>query len=736
MSCQIPRHVLQRVSDRKTRKLAVDESDPTSSDTDIMLDSKLDIIEDSQSPLKGYRDLFGEFIPYNTPVNSANNMAPKNKLVNKTQVKKKKNQSCEKNKKTNPKKRQPRIFPTPKIIKIMQNAQTELYSIMGHSSVSSSDSSREISVESNNNLNVSGIHHLLNSPTSSSKRNTNCEVLKGVFAFVDYKLNGGCCNKGIQDQLFKLGAQVEKTFNLKVTHIVFRDGNPKTYDKAIERNIPLVSARWVHNSRVANKILDPIDYPPVDIEKFKKPLGSTYNITKHNTLQQTVRLDKKDQMFKKKRDDLVKHVNNFPVYLDENNENSTISKTSKKQNPLIERIDSQKTNDNIITILSDQLCKVLNTNDSPMPNKNIDELYLPMSIKQLRKILTPSEKENKTPTKFDSDLVQIEDCLNLNSQARRRLRKLLFPTTELPNLTIDSDSDFPSPSPQKLRISAPAKLTSSKKQKNKINTVSQNKKFNNEKTPPTKRIDKNGLGWRIPTELRPKKKKNIPKGKSMQAEKTQTSVFSRNSSTVFETPQSSLADPVVLQKIACTGMKRSEVANIKLAIQNLGKFTFDDKVKPSTTYLITKSHADRTLNMVFAMAFGCYIVSEKWIHESNIIGKWIPHQPYLITNLSEPVKKFQARRQMFGSLLTFHIFDDAGSIYISNTCEPSARQLKRLVRACGGQCTNNETTANIVVGYTFLGIGNIHEKWILDCITQGVLLNKNKYALVDSNIIT
>lgn len=68
-------------------------------------------------------------------------------------------------------------------------------------------------------------------------------------------------------------------FVLKVTHIVFRNGNRKTYNKAIELNIPLVSARWVENCRIANKVLNPIDYPPIDIDKFKKPVKLTYNIS-------------------------------------------------------------------------------------------------------------------------------------------------------------------------------------------------------------------------------------------------------------------------------------------------------------------------------------------------------------------------------------------------------------------------------------------------------------------------
>lgn len=80
-------------------------------------------------------------------------------------------------------------------------------------------------------------------------------------------------------------------------------------------------------------------------------------------------------------------------------------------------------------------------------------------------------------------------------------------------------------------------------------------------------------------------------------------------------------------------------------------------------------------------------------------------------------------------MLTFHIFDSAGSIFLSDTCEPSARNLKRLIHACGGICTSIEATANIVVGYTPLLKDNIHEKWILDCITQGILLDKSQYKI-------
>lgn len=98
-------------------------------------------------------------------------------------------------------------------------------------------------------------------------------------------------------------------------------------------------------------------------------------------------------------------------------------------------------------------------------------------------------------------------------------------------------------------------------------------------------------------------------------------------------------------------------------------------------------------------------------------------------------KEFQTRRHTFGSLITFHIFDTVGSIYVSDNCNPPAKDLKQLVRACGGQCTSIESLATIVIGYTERMNNNIHEKWILDCITQGSLLDRCHYKLFNNCIM-
>lgn len=216
----------------------------------------------------------------------------------------------------------------------------------------------------------------------------------------------------------------------------------------------------------------------------------------------------------------------------------------------------------IISILSDQLCRVLNT-DSPIPDEQTSELYFPMSIKILRKYLTPKGNENKTPLELDSDIIKIEDRLNLNAHARQRLRKLLFPCDkELQNMS--TTSDFPTPSPPKIKISAPGRLISSKRKKvqDKIldkEALPQNKNVNiKEKTPQKQISTQNIIQWRIPTELRPKKTKkkcNNVNTKTLTQE-TIPDMFSRNSTKIFQTPENSLASPVVVQSISCTGMTK------------------------------------------------------------------------------------------------------------------------------------------------------------------------------------
>jgi len=72
-----------------------------------------------------------------------------------------------------------------------------------------------------------------------------------------------------------------------------------------------------------------------------------------------------------------------------------------------------------------------------------------MSIQIIRTYLTPDGKNNTNSKKLNSEISEIEDRLNLNFQARKKFRKLLFPSdkdinnievSNFPTQTKDSDS--------------------------------------------------------------------------------------------------------------------------------------------------------------------------------------------------------------------------------------------------------------------------------------------------------
>jgi len=82
-----------------------------------------------------------------------------------------------------------------------------------------------------------------------------------------------------------------------------------------------------------------------------------------------------------------------------------------------------------VNLLSDQLCRELKKVVSPpVPDEQIDELNVPMSIQILRKHLTPDGKDNTISKEVYTQITKIGDRLNLNFQARKRLHKLLFPS--------------------------------------------------------------------------------------------------------------------------------------------------------------------------------------------------------------------------------------------------------------------------------------------------------------------
>ncbi|KAM8786842.1 microcephalin [Rhynchonycteris naso] len=88
-------------------------------------------------------------------------------------------------------------------------------------------------------------------------------ALKDVIAYVEVWSANGTENysKTFTNQLVEMGAKVSKTFNKQVTHVVFKDGHQRTWDKARARGVKLVSVLWVEKCRTAGVHVDEALFP-------------------------------------------------------------------------------------------------------------------------------------------------------------------------------------------------------------------------------------------------------------------------------------------------------------------------------------------------------------------------------------------------------------------------------------------------------------------------------------------
>ncbi|KAI3362670.1 hypothetical protein L3Q82_001744 [Scortum barcoo] len=152
-------------------------------------------------------------------------------------------------------------------------------------------------------------------------------ILKDVVAYVDVWSSDKTANysKPFVQQLQEMGAQVSKTFNKQVTHVVFNNGHPATWRKAKKSGVRLVSVLWVGRCYDNGVHVDEESYPALNDEsnpvlKNKKHRCMQPKDSPERTPENNRRMKKKlDKMMKDlvPKQPLVTDVS--PIIIDEEN---------------------------------------------------------------------------------------------------------------------------------------------------------------------------------------------------------------------------------------------------------------------------------------------------------------------------------------------------------------------------------------------------------------------------------
>ncbi|XP_062257602.1 microcephalin [Platichthys flesus] len=179
--------------------------------------------------------------------------------------------------------------------------------------------------------------------------NHNSSVLKDVVAYVDVWSSDKTANysKPFVQQLQEMGAQVSKTFNKQVTHVVFNNGHPATWSKAKKTDVRLVSVLWIGRCNDEGVRVDEGLYPALNDES-----NPVLKNKKHRCMQpkdSPERTPENDKRMKKKLDKMMKDLapkqplvtDVSPIIIDEEN-GIVYSPALKRSNYMAQRLKDMK----------------------------------------------------------------------------------------------------------------------------------------------------------------------------------------------------------------------------------------------------------------------------------------------------------------------------------------------------------------------------------------------------------
>ncbi|RLW12188.1 hypothetical protein DV515_00000761 [Chloebia gouldiae] len=260
-------------------------------------------------------------------------------------------------------------------------------------------------------------------------------ALKGISAFVEVWSSNRTENysKTFEQQLLDMGAEVSKTLNKHVTHLVFKDGRLSTWKKAQKMGVKMVSVLWVEKCRETGVHVDESLFPAVDSNE-----GFLLPIKKHKCMQPKDLVEKtpgNNRKLQRRLNQMAEELalqktavnadTDVPVLLFEDNGSliySPVNKIKDQCNEMERRIKDMKEKRENLSPTGSQMTQAL-------PNSSPGDCPLATCV------LTNSEDE-LLPEE------QMEDCLNSSCDCLWRTETLKGQRTEEAEHACDTWTDI------------------------------------------------------------------------------------------------------------------------------------------------------------------------------------------------------------------------------------------------------------------------------------------------------
>ncbi|XP_043111682.1 microcephalin isoform X2 [Puntigrus tetrazona] len=150
-----------------------------------------------------------------------------------------------------------------------------------------------------------------------TEKNASAGFLKDVVAYVDvWSVNRmeDYSDPFIQ-QLQNMGAEVSKTLNKQVTHVVFKHGRPSIWKKAQKMGVRIVSVHWVARCKESNERADESLFPAQNEESKLHLSKRTHRCMQPRDI--PIKTPENDRRLKKKFDKMIKGlISSSPIVSD------------------------------------------------------------------------------------------------------------------------------------------------------------------------------------------------------------------------------------------------------------------------------------------------------------------------------------------------------------------------------------------------------------------------------------
>ncbi|GAB6033458.1 BRCA1 associated RING domain 1 [Chamberlinius hualienensis] len=518
-------------------------------------------------------------------------------------------------------------------------------------------------------------------------------ILKGLIAYVDIRSGEENRTETFKYLLRTMGATVTPGLNKTVTHVIFRDGPKKTYEKAKKRGLFILSAAWV-SSCLKNG-------HRVPEEQFPAMLSSDY-----------------DSPFAKIR--MVKSLRplSFEEYQKRDNANRKRIKTRRERKEI--RLKYLKTPP-ALHIPQDYskygpitLPPPLLLPDLPEEDYDIEDPYtLPLSLRILQKSPFPN-----SPV---LDFLTSDKQRQVAKQIIRKYGNTLNSTNELTSTRMEDSSPLPATSLTNNEVSMIKSSPDSP-----ISTESNNKGFDiciNGSTPKSNR--KRKRAQTPPEKLSISKVEiNLSLNNSLKDFKLTKRIKkhsnSRNLNDLLNVSDDmSLAKSIMAKHIALTSYDNCGKDTVVSIIHHLGSSQIEKCVGKKTTHVICGLNR-RTYNVLLGVVLGCWILDGDWVMDSLEAGSWLNEQKYELAAHFPAAQISRQRKEKMGADYQFDLFKNIGSIFIAHNTTLPRHNLSYLLVKAGAKVVISPRKADIVIGSleNKRNCTSVSEQWALDSIVN------------------